>query len=294
MLTYRQWKRDVETNPAGCYRIGDDIYLLKSSEHIRMEVGPFLSDMIISIILRKGRLKLTIDMVEYDAEAPCMITILPMQTFQIKDLPGDLEGSTVMMSKVFSDSLFNEYAAFNRLHKSTADNPITVLSEDIRNAFDTYAELLENLMKSPMRAYRLEAAKHLTLSMFYGVVFSIHDMTEVKPINRQAALFRSFERELKMNYRREREVAFYADKLCISPKYLSAVVLEHTGKSALKCINEYVANECQALLLSTNLTFQQISDKLNFPSQAVFSKFFKRMTGLSPRDFRKSTSLTQK
>ncbi len=287
MLTYNQWKKDAGITLEGNYRINDDILLLKSSELIKMEVGPFMSDMIIAIILKGGTLKLTIDMVEHEAVAPCLITILPKQTFRITELPDDLDGKTIMMSKEFSDSLFNEYAAFNQLNKTVGINPVTYLVDGIKEAFDTYLKLLEDLIKSPLRAYKLEAAKHLTLSMFYGVVFSIHDLNEVKPTNRQSILFKQFEKELRLNYKREREVGFYADRLCITPKYLSAIVLEQTGKSALKVINEYVANECQALLLSTNLALQQISDKLNFPSQAIFSKFFKRMTGLSPRDYRK-------
>ncbi len=287
MLTYNQWKKDAEITLGGNYRIDDDLLLLKSSELIKMEVGPFMSDMIIAIILKRGTLKLTIDMVEYEAVSPCLIIILPKQTFRITELPDDLDGKTIMMSSEFSDSLFNEYAAFNQLRKNVETSPVTYLVGGIREAFDTYLKLLEDLINSPAKAYKLEAAKHLTLSMFYGIVLSMHDLNEVKPTDRQGVLFKQFERELRLNYKREREVNFYAEKLCITPKYLSAIVLEQTGKSALKVINEYVTNECQALLLSTNLTLQQISDKLNFPSQAIFSKFFKRMTGLSPRDYRK-------
>ncbi len=287
MITYKQWKKEAEITLGDNYKINDDLLLLKSSELLRMEIGPFMSDMIIAIILKRGTLKLIIDMLEYEAKSPCMIIILPQQIFKITRLPDDLDGTTIMLSKEFSDSLFNEYAAFNQLRKTVEINPITYFVEGVREAFDTYLKLLEDLINSPMRLYKLEAAKHLTLSMFYGMVSSLHDLNEIKPIDRQTILFKQFERELKLNYKREREVAFYADKLCISPKYLSAIVLEQTGMSALKVINEYVANECQALLLSSNLTLQQISDKLNFPSQSVFSKFFKRMTGLSPRDYRK-------
>ncbi len=289
MITYSQWKKEADICLGNKYRINDDILLLKKSELIRAEVGPFISDMIIAIILKSGTMKLFIDMVEYEAASPCMIIIFPQQTFKITKLPDNLDGYTIMMSKTFSDSLFSEYAAFNQLRKTIENSPITPLIDETRGAFDTYMELLENLITSPLRAYKLEAAKHLTLSMFYGVVFSLHEMKEVKPAGRQTILFKQFERELTLNYRREREVNFYADRLCITPKYLSAIVLEQTGKSALRIINEYVANECQALLLSTNLTIQQISDKLNFPSQSIFSKFFKRMTGLSPRDYRKQT-----
>ncbi len=289
MITYNQWKKDAESPVDKSCRIGNDLFLIKRANLIQVEIGPFLSDMIIAIILKTGHMHISIDMEEYKAEAPCMITILPKQIFKIIETSEIIDADTVLMSQALSDTLFNEYASFNQLHKTVITNPITKLSKEVQGAFDLYVNLLENLIGSPLQNYKLEAAKHLTLSMFYGVVFSIHDMNEIAPADRQTILFRQFSTELKRHYKKEREVTFYADKLCITPKYLSAIVLEHTGKSAIKCINEYVANECQALLLSTDLTLQQISDKLHFPSPSVFSKFFKRMTGLSPRDYRKQT-----
>ncbi len=287
MLTYNQWKKEAETELHNDYRIGDDLLLLKSSDFTLKQGGPFLADRTIAIILSDGTMELTIGMVDYIVSSPCMITIFPKQIFKISKISDNLKGKTIMMSSSFSNSLFNEYAVFNQLRKTIEVNPITHLLEDLKEAFDTYLDLLENLIKSPLQTYKLEAAKHLTLSMFYGIIFALHNLNEIKPTDRQTILFKQFEKELKLNYRREREVSFYAGKLYITPKYLSAIVLKQTGKSALKVINEYVANECQALLLSTDLTLQQISDKLNFSSQAIFSKFFKRMTGLSPRDYRK-------
>ncbi len=287
MITYKQWKKEAEIGLTENNNIANEIYLLKSTDLIRMEMGPFLSDMTLEIILEEGNMNLTIDMVDYEAEAPCMITILPNQIFRITKMSNPLRGSTIVMSRTFSDSLFNEYSSFNQLYKVIVESPVRRLVPEIKPAFDTYVALLEALIKSPMHIYKLEAAKHLTLSMFYGISHSLHDMKEAKPMNRKSVLFKQFEKELKQHYRKEREVAFYADRLCVTPKHLSAVVRAQTGKSALQCINEYVANECQAMLLSTSLTLQQISDKLNFPSQAVFSKFFKRLTGLSPRDYRK-------
>lgn len=287
MLTYSQWKSSVAGDFVHANRIGENLILLKSTGLVQKEFGPFHADMTIAIIITKGILKININMTDYEAVAPCMIIILPNQTFKVAEFSDNMEGDTIIMSDRFSNELFNEYSSFSQLWKTIEFSPVTSLA-GIEDAFDVYLRLLENLINSPvMDFYKFEAAKHLTLSMFYSTVFYLHDIGEIKPVDRQSRIFNQFEKELKMNYKREREVAFYAGKLSITPKYLSSVVLQQTGRSALRVINEYVANECQALLLSTDLTLQQISDKLNFPSQAVFSKFFKRMTGVSPREYRK-------
>ncbi len=289
MISYSQWKKRMEDIVPEVDHIGNDFYLLRQSGQFEGEMGPFRADMSIAIIINSGQIDLTIDMVNYCVEAPSMITILPNQIFRMNFISARLDASCVMMSESFSDSLFNEYASFNQLRPSISGKPVTDLRGPIGIAFNKYVDLLKDLLQSPLHTYKLEAAKHLTLSMFYGIVFSIHDMREIKSVDRQTQIFRQFEEELRRHYKTEREVAFYADRLSISPKYLSAIVLGQTGKSALKCINEYTLNECKALLLSTDMTFQQISDRLNFPSQSVFSKFFKRLTGLSPRDYRKQT-----
>lgn len=287
MLTYSQWKNSVAGDFAHASRIGEDLILLRSAGLVQKALGPFHTDMTIAIIATKGNMKISINMTDYEASAPCMIIILPNQTFKVAGLPDNMEGDTIIMSDRFSNELFNEYSAFSQLRKTIELRPVASLA-GIEDAFSIYLRLLDNLIKSPvMETYKFEAAKHLTLSMFYSTVFYLHDIGGVKPADRQSMIFSQFEKELRINYKREREVGFYAAKLSITPKYLSSIVLKQTGKSALKVINEYVVNECQALLLSTDLTLQQISDKLNFPSQAIFSKFFKRMAGISPREYRK-------
>ena len=70
---------------------------------------------------------------------------------------------------------------------------------------------------------------------------------------------------------RERQVAFYAGRLCVTPKYLSAVVRQQTGRTAQACIETYVVTESKALLLSTDLSVHQISDRLIFSSQSIYA-----------------------
>jgi AraC-like DNA-binding protein len=88
------------------------------------------------------------------------------------------------------------------------------------------------------------------------------------------------------HFKTERQVGFYAEKLHITPKYLSQIIKANTGKSANDWIDDYVMLEAKALLKSSKLTIQQISDELNFADQSIFGKYFKRLEGVSPKEYR--------
>ena len=136
----------------------------------------------------------------------------------------------------------------------------------------------------------MQSAQHLTLAMFYGYSHMKHDMSETnKGTTRQEEIYTAFLEYLGDNYKMARDIGFYADKLCITAKHLSEVVKEVSGKTALEVIEDYVLTESKALLLSTTMTIQEISDELNFPSQSVFGKYFKRLTGMSPKAYRQES-----
>ena len=157
------------------------------------------------------------------------------------------------------------------------------------NVFGHFFQLLQNIAASPRQEFKIESARHLTLSMFYGYSHLKHDVNEIKSANsRQEEIFNQFTELLERHHKREREIAFYADKMFITPKYLSQVIKDYSNKTALAFIEEYVIAEAKSMLLSTTLSIQQISDELNFPSQSVFGKYFKRVTGKSPTEYRRS------
>ena len=113
------------------------------------------------------------------------------------------------------------------------------------------------------------------------------DTGSEKPRVSADILTKEFLTLVKANFREERQLKFYADKMCITPRYLSRVVKECTQFSAADWIERCVVLEARALLKSTNMTVQQISDELNFPSQTFFGKYFKRRVGLSPKEYRR-------
>ncbi|MGN3984324.1 helix-turn-helix domain-containing protein, partial [Bacteroides fragilis] len=84
----------------------------------------------------------------------------------------------------------------------------------------------------------------------------------------------------------QRDVVFYAGKLCISTKYLTSICRSLTGHSAKKVIDDFTALEIKVLLQSTDLSIQEIADRLNFPDQSYLGRYFKRHEGVSPMEYR--------
>ena len=114
----------------------------------------------------------------------------------------------------------------------------------------------------------------------------MHRPPEEEKKSKQEVLLEDFLDFVQKHYKEERSVEFYADKLCLTPKYLSTVIRQTSGKTAGEWIDEYVVLEAKALLKSTKMTIQQISEELNFPSQSFFGKYFKRLSGVSPKEYK--------
>lgn len=91
---------------------------------------------------------------------------------------------------------------------------------------------------------------------------------------------------LHKHFRKEREVKFYADKLCVSDKHLMRSVKKKTGMTIHFWITDFIARESKMMLRSTDMTITEISEKLNFPNSSFFARFFKRHTSMSPTEFR--------
>lgn len=112
-----------------------------------------------------------------------------------------------------------------------------------------------------------------------------------KPQTRKEEILSKFILEVLQNFRHERSVAFYADRLCVTPKHLSAVAKDISGHTASELIDHYVIMEAKIMLAETALTIQEISNKLNFANQSFFGKYFKHLTGYSPSTFRRMASV---
>ena len=132
----------------------------------------------------------------------------------------------------------------------------------------------------------------LLLNAVQGTVidfFDFHSQQNGKvPItNQNASIFGRFMSMLDNGeYRTHREVSWYAEQLCVTPKYLSEISKKVCGYSANYWINRYTILDISRLIRDRSLTFNKISDMFGFSSPAYFSKYVQRFLGMSPTDYR--------
>ena len=103
---------------------------------------------------------------------------------------------------------------------------------------------------------------------------------------RSIDLYNAFVSLVAEHYREAHDVTFYADKLCITTRYLSQTTDKAVGKSPKQIIADYLMSEARSYLETTRLTVQEIADKLGFSSQALFCKFFRNQAAASPSEYR--------
>ena len=283
-IPYLRWRESINNVVPDGYRIGTDVMIVPQHPLLEFPEGYFKIDVTTILIYDKGEVHVSIDMRDYHIKAPAVLTVLPNSTFCYFSHSDDLEYKTMVMSEAFNNSLFQNVDRMHPLRDSLLNHPVQE-GEEVVYVYNRYISMLVDLIKGSPTSYKLEAVKHLTLAMFYAYSNTKHAPMSER-IGRKDELYGQFTDLVRRHFRTCRDVSYYADHLCITVKYLSQVVKEQTGRPASEVIEQYVTTECKALLSSTTMSIQQIADTLNFPSQSVFGKYFKRATGMSPREYR--------
>jgi len=265
--------------------IGEDFILLDKPVIAPLPDYPFKTDVVTAIICEKGEMKGSMDLITYHSSAPSMTILLPDQILQYEYISPDFQGLFIVMSKKFVDGLGIE-DRFS-IHVSVRDNPCISLAPEEMKAMQTYYNMMYSAISVKEHPHRLEIAKNLTRAFFFGAGYFFHKTPEDNKKTKNEKLVDDFLRLVQLNYKKHRNIEFYADKLCITPKYMSSVIRQTSNKTAGDWIDDHVMLEAKALLKSTNSTIQQISDELNFADQSFFGKYFKRIAGVSPKEYRK-------
>ena len=175
---------------------------------------------------------------------------------------------------------------------SAKNIPVWSLDDEELKSIVTSMELLEKWSSNtPVHMYQAEILN------FTFMIF-ILELAAIAPRYSQASNQRFSRKELltinfyalsKKHFRKERSLQFYADLLFVTPKYLTETVREISGKTAGDVIDSFTVQEARIQLKTTTKNISEISEEMNFSDQSSFGKFFKRMTGMSPKDFRSAT-----
>jgi AraC-like DNA-binding protein len=294
MIQYFNWLPQIEATE-GVASIPNELALFTYSDLVKRDVTimdklrqPHKFDFFMMIFHFAGSVNLKIDMVEYDLSTPNnSIRIMPSQIVGLESVSADFDAHVVIMSRSFLENLLVYINGNVSLRPGIKLDAIEPLQPVEVRGLDLFVNALRRVLQNDDNTYRMKVVQHVIMAIFYSSE-RLRDINDNDPARSSADnISRTFLQLVKDNFRQERQLKFYSDALCITPRYLSRVVRECTGSSASDWIERYVVLEARALLKSTNMTIQQISDYLNFPSQTFFGKYFKRRAGLSPKEYRR-------
>jgi AraC-like DNA-binding protein len=234
------------------------------------------------IVCLSGHSCVKVNLEQYEVEAPSLMTLMPGQIIEPQSTSANFSAIAITLSKRFIDMI--NLPGWQKQYMDLYNNPISPLDDKQMRMMCIFFTILHHAASNRENPYRLQVIENLIRVFYYGGIGS--RLREESTPTYKNTIVERFLELTKEHYREERLIGFYADKLCITPKYLSKVVKEHTGRSAGEWIERHVILEARAMLQSSDMTIQQISASLNFPNQSFFGKYFKRATGLSPKQYR--------
>lgn len=208
----------------------------------------------------------------------------------------DFHAELLFVSETFIHDINIDLNALN-MHSLFDSKPKPVMDElaakELQIIADVFALLRHNAELDGETIYTRNIARSALQCLVYLLLQAHATRSKTSDAssslqNRRVGYVHEFMQLLQLHHTRHRNITFYADKLHISPKYLSHIIKEATGKSATDWIGEFVVREAKNMLRFTNKNVQQVAYALNFSTQSSFGKFFKHITGMSPSEFQKS------
>lgn len=279
--------------------LGDEFYIMDFSipEAARIVDKPCRFDYFMLVYCISGDLKFNVNQEEHSLRSNMLFLNFPGNLLKVNRLIEENKQKTrcicISMSRDYVSTLLldvNKLLAKNMLLSQT---PCLCLEDNERSMLCKHVDIIIGLLKSGI-SYGDEAVKSIMSSMLYYIV-GLWSSREVERgavaldvTSRNRALFEKFIKLVMENFSKYRNVGFYAEKLNITPKYLSRLIKEVSGRSAPDWIDSYVILEAKNLLKYSDMAIKEIVFKLNFPNQSVFYKFFKVRTGMTPSEYRNS------
>ena len=250
---------------------------------------PVKCESFFTVILIEGEVRILINLHEVVVTPGHMLMMMPGCIFQNQSQSSDLRFFGVMLETEYMDDMRKSVGIRLDLTHRYYNYIVRHISPDVMtNNLQMYRMIRDELTMGDY-LYKKEVVQRYcevwvlkSLSLNTGA-----DTPELtKPMSRKEQIFHDFLTLLEKFYTQERSISFYADRMCLTPKYLSTIIKDVSGKHGMQWIDEYVTLEAKAMLRNSELSVKQVSDHLNFPSQSMFGRFFKKMTGYSPKQYK--------
>lgn len=222
----------------------------------------------------------------------CIYT--PNTFFQILEKSDELDG---ILQEDSVDVYYPAVSSINiRKRLSMRDNPIVVISQkeadNIMSLIDSLNRNMEISDDKKDNETIVSIHENYLVYLRYAICLSVceayfsNNPVPAVTQDREDAIFNQFLISVYAHCHKERTVRFYADEQHLSPYYFSTIIRAKSGKSAMQWIENVTMTYARQYLNDSTISIKQIAERLSFPDQSTFGRYFKHREGCSPSEYR--------
>ena len=239
--------------------------------------------LVLHVLKGTARIRCNFEIIEEQADS--VVLFNPDDIIKVEQRSPDFE------VEILAFSSFIQLAALNQLENvniSALRRSMILGTPETASAASGMVRLLRPAIDActVRELYFISVMQLRAFYMLYQVMLRRNQIEVDAFKSRGDELFFKFRQLLGEHYRESRSVAFYADKLCITTRYLTNIVQARYGKSPKEAIDTYTVMQIRLDLLQTDITLTELAYKYHFSSPSFFSDYFRRNAGCSPQEYR--------
>lgn len=251
--------------------------------------NPYKVDGGMIILCLSGKAEILLDMQAYNIEKYNEVLVLTKSSIMLKSSTSNFEALYLYCSQDLIHSACNKFSSsfFNRVDQA----PVYVHEEDTVEITKNYISFIQSTINDTQNRYNKVIVTNLLRNLFLYIYDRIQrnkDNNIRQSITRKDEIMNQFMDKIAIHCMHHRDVDYYADRLCISSRYLNAVTKELANKSPKEIIDNQVISEIKTMLNFSDITLSQIAEQFYFPDQSYLSRYFSKKTGMSPLKYRQS------
>ena len=259
------------------YYVDEHVFIAMNAQdfglkHLRTD-QPYRVDEGRVMMVTRGWVRVVINLEEQRLEQQSLIVLVADSIFEIQEWSDDFD------LRAFT---FKDLPLFTSISQQT----YLTLNDDEWRLTNEYVELMWHETRyqplQPEVITHLQTALLLELKRFADREENLRQQTAT----RQDRIFHQFLRLVNLYGLRERKIEFYADKLCVTPNHLGAVIKKTSGLTIMQWLNRHAIQKAKVLLRYSDLPIWEVAERMNFANPSFFSKFFKGEVGMTPGEYR--------
>lgn len=216
-----------------------------------------------------------------------MAIIMSDILFSMKKISAGFKTRYFELSVALTDE--STFASTGALFDWMYDNPVFMVPDDKKKDMDMWLSMMDWIDTNTTGKYRTMMQRNHWQNFFLGLETVLESKLadrDIKTISSSRRLFDGFCKLLSENCRKYHDVKFYADRLCITPYYLSKITNRIFGVSPKELIDRQIVMEIKSLLTTTELSVKEIAALYGFESTSYLGRYFRRHIGMTPSEYR--------